>query len=598
MVFVTIPGIGRRAKLLRRIPSLFDPRALEFQCLLSNKLARLAPSFALIEFAVWASLNSQNTIAIIEIERRLKSRNPELYRALLSKSDIFTEGLSTANFEFGDYRNGLEKTQLLYALGPNPADNFAGLRLAFFHAMRKEIDLAKAHFWDHFKLDQFHGPWAPIERSVGEVIKDRLLLGSINESPETIGIFFLSSTNALGHAILDPYYFLLLHRSRFDRIYFVGPPLDRYRSASRTCIETLRHHAEYIETEDDRLINLSWMNLGEHEYSFGSHLSGRDRRELSFKFSEPVLEKILAANVTLVMNNYWGLLRDAYYGQVSGSAFQINSWFLSPPDATKVRAQGFCFRHGINLDKPLIVLHMREPSYHRLAKQKFRDTKPKDYIAGIKALLDLGYQVCRIGDRSMRRLKIKHDLYFEIPRLQGYNHFVDVFLIDKCNFMIGSQSGPCAYARAFGKPLLSVNAVFHYTLIPTPYELACLKRYYKIDRRGRKLKLLTVREALQLDCAQFENYAQFKDAGVAIEPAKEDEIKASMLEMVDWSKDWSQQPTVDQKEAQNDFDAFSRELSARTDLRVPIGDYLGFALPGYRLSQKVIEMRHQSPSSK
>ncbi|MCH9675182.1 MAG: hypothetical protein K0U93_27315, partial [Gammaproteobacteria bacterium] len=55
----------------------------------------------------------------------------------------------------------------------------------------------------------------------------QLLRMRLNREPK-VAVFFLSSTHALGHAILDPYHFLALHREKFDRIIFMGPGRESY----------------------------------------------------------------------------------------------------------------------------------------------------------------------------------------------------------------------------------------------------------------------------------------------------------------------------------------------------------------------------------
>mgnify|MGYP000972648494 CR=1 FL=1 len=75
------------------------------------------------------------------------------------------------------------------------------------------------------------------------------------------GVFFHSSTQALGHAILDPYYFLALRRDQYDAIYFLGPARTSYRPASAQCLRLIEQHGVYTEVADPALMNASWMYL-------------------------------------------------------------------------------------------------------------------------------------------------------------------------------------------------------------------------------------------------------------------------------------------------------------------------------------------------
>ncbi|MDO8875002.1 MAG: TIGR04372 family glycosyltransferase [Pseudolabrys sp.] len=406
-----------------------------------------------------------------------------------------------------------------------------------------------------------------------------------------IGVFFLSSTEALGHAILDPYYFLVLHAKRFDVIMFIGPPRAAYRPASRVCLDIVERYGRYIETTNDVMLNLSWMNLGgvsqpPLEFTleqFGEGVSAVGRWYKS--------EKIELGSLDLVIENYWSLLRDAVHRACDvNDAFEHNAWHMKLPESYGLIGEAFCFRHKIDIDKPLVVLHARADNYHGLEKQAFRNADIETYEPGVLELLDRGYQVLRIGDRGMPRLPIRHKNYRELPRLPGYRHELDPYFISKAAFMIGCQSGPCAYARALGTPLLSVNAVLHYTLLPAKMEMACFKRYKLIE--SSKLRPLDLEGALAAGVHHFDTTIQFERARVRLEPARPEEIKAAVKDMIAWLEN----PDLPETEHQLRFKAAvehtAQELARKgRELDNPIADFIGISLPGYRISPTVAAMR-------
>src|SRR5690606_14147142 len=124
------------------------------------------------------------------------------------------------------------------------------------------------------------------------------------------------------------------------------------------------------------------------------------------------------------------------------------------------------------------------------------------------------YQVVRLGDTKMPRLRIDDPGYFEIPYMKHYENALDPFFIKYSIFMIGSQSGPCSYARAFGIPILSVNAVLSYTLLPAPMEMACFKRYVEINKNGDE-KFLEFDQLLDRNVFQMETLYQFDKLGLS-----------------------------------------------------------------------------------
>lgn len=387
------------------------------------------------------------------------------------------------------------------------------------------------------------------------------LLGEVDFS--NCGVFFLSSTEALGHAVLDPFYFIAQNKNRFDRLIFIGPPRESYRPASRTCLQIVEQYGDYYETNSDILLNLSWMSLGHHQ----------------------------AGRFTFVIDHYWMLLRHAVHRtRDPADDYRHNAWHLQLPPYYAEVTKSFAKRHGLDLERPFVVMHVRDKGYHGIALQSYRDSAVVNYREAVEYLLDRGFQVVRIGDKSMPRLDLQRAGYFETPFLSGYAYEIDPYLIAKSRFMIGCQSGPCAFARALGVPILTVNAVLHYTLLPSPMEMACFKRYYAVvDGVSREL---TLKQALDRGCYHFDNSFQYDEAGIRVENALPDEITASVIDMVAWLETPDLPETDDQIKFREHVEAVAQDLKARgPELSLPIADYLGICLPGYRVSPSVLQMR-------
>jgi len=385
------------------------------------------------------------------------------------------------------------------------------------------------------------------------------------DATSQIGVFFLNSVQALGHAVLDPYHFIALNRDRFDRLVFIGPPRAAYRPASRACLQIIEQYGDYLETSSDLLGNLAWMSLGHHSI-------GR---------------------VTLLVDHYWSLLRAAVYRtRNAADPFRHNGWHLRLPDYFAVVGEAFCRQHGIDLTRPLVVLHVRDSGYHGIERQSFRDASVEDYRDAIGYLLDRGYVVVRLGDRSMPRLEMGRARYFELPFLAGYRHEFDSFMISRSRFMIGCQSGPCAFARALGVPLLTVNAVLHYTLLPAFREMVCFKRYFRV-RNGERIAL-SLADALDARAYQLDNAYQVEAAQLVVQTASIEEITAATRDMDVWMDDPDLPETAEQS-------AFRQQVATHADAlaqgRYPgtlaIADYIGICLDGYRLSPTVARMREE-----
>jgi putative glycosyltransferase (TIGR04372 family) len=496
------------------------------------------------------------------------------------KTNLFASSVALC-FELALYRRATEVANLAVQREPRTLRaRYDYLKAAFAAGQLRNERKALEFFGRQYNLID---DWTPIaaerdfERVIAvvhkqtlhtitpEVIYQRLRLGRMART----AIFFLSSTEALGHAILDPYHFIALNRSKFEQLIFIGPPKARYRTASAACLPIIEQYGTYVETGSDILWNLSWMSLGCHE----------------------------VGSVSCIIDHYWALLRKAVLRtRDSSDAFCHNTWHLSLPATYSEIGQRFCKDAGIDLKQPIAVLHVRDPGYHGIVKQSYRDATVENYRAAIENLLRAGYQVVRLGDRAMPRLKGLRSGYVELPFAEEYQHELDPFFISRAKFMIGSQSGPCAFARAFGTPLLTINAVLHYTLLPTPREMACFKRYYR--GTGEDKRELSIEEAIESRIFHFENTFQFERAGISVREASSDEIVAAVCDMIAWLDN----PALPETELQKRFQACVQKMADRLaregdGLELPIADYLGICLPGYRLSPTVAAMREPASSA-
>jgi putative glycosyltransferase (TIGR04372 family) len=509
--------------------------------------------------------------------------------------------VATAAYELARYKDAV--AAFLHVRDADPSalcDGYDYAKAAYAAGKIRNPELAMEFFARQFGTCYGRTPFdSQAKRIFLGTMFDRVSLAAMGtiarrqegkDTPERIGVFFLSSTEALGHAILDPYYFLALRRSDYDRVVFIGPPRERYRSASAVCLKIVEQYGDYVESTDDFLLNLSWMSMG--TASFGP---------LTFHFSPSSQVPVQPENgradqlgfppLDIVIEHYWSLLREAVHrSRDQQDQFRHNGWHMQLPAAFEDEGTAFSRQHGIDLKRPLVVVHARDHGYHKIEKQAFRNADVTNYLAALNYLLKAGYQVVRIGDRNMQRLDIASPDFHELPFMEGYSHMLDPFFISRSRFMIGCQSGPCSYARALGIPLLSINAVLHYTLLPAAREMACFKRYMRDEPGGtRELALM---DALAAGVYHFDNSYQFRQAGIRMEDASSDEIIAAVKDMIAWL-DNPELPETGLQVAFRDavVDVAAGLQIKGMELDLPIGDFIGIALPGYRISPSVAAMR-------
>ena len=481
----------------------------------------------------------------------------------------------TALLELGDYEGASESLQKAFEIDPMFCRPWmAGLNCAFSQGqlLRGEKGLAtyvanynaftsRPSKAQAFAAGNETGRNISTDNHIFYIVQQIKLLGLPRGLLKgNTGIFFQNATAALGHAILDPFHFLNLYRGRFDKIVVIGPPTGWHSKATAVALDMLKQYVVYVETTDDFLLNLSWMNFGEYAYK----------------------------NLTFVLKNYWGLCRDVAKARSEPHAVLNNDrQYLSLPERFRLRGREICRRKGIDLSGKIVVLHVREHDYHKLKKQDYRNADIKNYLPAIRYLSDEGYLIVRVGDSSMSRRADRSLRVIDLPHASYYEPFLDPFFIEHCDFLITCQSGPCGYGRVFGKPNLTLNAVYHYSLIPEHQELVAFKSYRR--RNEDSFRELSCQEIMDDQLYLLENSMQFRNEGIEVEEMTADEILAAVKEMVRWVENPALPPTP----LQEKFRKITEEAAKRRGESAgpSISDYIGFSLPGYRLSDAVAQMR-------
>lgn len=376
----------------------------------------------------------------------------------------------------------------------------------------------------------------------------------------SVGVFLGYYPNAVGHAVLDPFHLYQLFRDRFDHLVIVRGPGAVYNPATRLATEVVGQYVDQVEVDDGEVLTFAWHGLGELRHE----------------------------NTTFLLHNYWTLNRMAYQARTNPAhAMSRGRSYFAPPPKVAARAEALCRRIGIDPDRPLVVVHTREHGYHKLGVQRFRNTDVRNYVPALRRLIALGFQVVRVGDQKMTRVVREVPGLVELPFVRGYHPALDVYLIARCRFMMSCQSGPCSYARAFGKPNLVLNAVYHYTLLPEHNELLAFKTY----RDARTGRALGVEELLRTGAHLLDRTCHFDDAGIELEEMTRDEILAATEEMVEWLAD----PDRPESPAQRRFRRLMAWHSAHPTrdhpLAHPLSDYVGYGLPECRVSDAVCRLR-------
>jgi len=159
---------------------------------------------------------------------------------------------------------------------------------------------------------------------------------------------------------------------------------------------------------------------------------------------------------------------------------------------------------GIDTRRPIVCVHVRESGYWARTGDRTHSVQNADiitYIPSIQLLADNGFQVVRLGDRSMKPLPALKST-FDYALSDFRNDTLDLYLLARSTFLLGSSSGPAAVASMFDVPLLATNWIAVHKIPFLPNDLVLLKRF---KYRSRDT-LLPFEELLKLDYGEYLYY--------------------------------------------------------------------------------------------
>jgi len=498
-----------------------------------------------------------------------------IYAVLPADLDVlFT--LASSLYDVGDDELAKALYERLVALSLEFSRNYGCfVRLAFLYGRLRQSDVALGNYAMHYDRN----PVEPEKASAFGLAASRLedkgrqflravdrkvvkLLRSIPAPEGHTAIFFFSPGNAIGHAVLEPFWLLNLIGGRYERIILIGAAQAVSTPPVRVALQIVDQYVERIEVDDESLINLWWMDFGD----------------------------IKSDRFTYIFRDYRRLARSIYDARMDpANPLAARRKQFELPSAFGALGDQVAATNRLDLSRPIVVIHVREHGYHQLGVQAFRNARMINYLPAIRMLIDLGYLVVRVGDSNMSEVKIDSPYFVDLPHQPYASPFLDPYFISRARFMIACQSGPCAYARAFGIPILSLNAVYHYSLIPEAHELVAFKSYRRVI--GGRNVALSFADIVASKLHQLETTQQFTRAGVVLDELSSEEVTAATNEMLDWLAD----PTRKESTLQAGF----REIAlTAADAMAPAAEdpralrnYLGYALPTCRVSDAIVRLR-------
>ncbi|MDO8675137.1 MAG: TIGR04372 family glycosyltransferase [Candidatus Omnitrophota bacterium] len=106
-----------------------------------------------------------------------------------------------------------------------------------------------------------------------------------------------------------------------------------------------------------------------------------------------------------------------------------------------------------------VCLHVRESGWNDNSHAgNFRNADIKTYVPAIKAIVDAGGWVVRMGDLGMTPLP-PMDHVIDYAHSDAKSDWMDIFLCSQCRFLVGTSSGVHTISLVFGVPVVMTNCL-------------------------------------------------------------------------------------------------------------------------------------------
>ena len=174
-----------------------------------------------------------------------------------------------------------------------------------------------------------------------------------------------------------------------------------------------------------------------------------------------------------------------------------------------------------------VGLHVREGGFYTESGggiSTHRNSRVEDYFPAIRAIVDAGGIVVRLGDKSMKKLP-KMDGLIDYAHSAVKSPSMDIFMCATSRFVIGTTSGLTTVCLAFGTPMLLANCISNDWQLWTKETDFIVKRVREIAT-GRYLTFAeTYRQPMQ---GYLINNLVMQRKGYEILPNTDDEIEEAV----------------------------------------------------------------------
>ena len=309
-------------------------------------------------------------------------------------------------------------------------------------------------------------------------------------------VYIIAQAVRIGHSAVETMFVNSMLGKNYDQLLIVTGTLE-HLYANRSVFEVTGPNIVHVETTEQNVIKIGYLHYGLLQFD-------------AFDF--------------LVMSP------ETLYAQFS--AFTRGGGKIAPFELTpRLKQLGGPWLNSLGVpdDAPIAILHARDRGYASfMTHHYFRCADVNTYHLAIDALIERGYWVFRIGDRTSPPLTHVRDQLVDVPHLQKHGDWMDIYLCGRCTFGVMQLSGPEAILRGFRKPMLLANAVPDLSREPTPLDLFMLKRFR--SRAGGQD--MTYQDFLRAGAPMLSMTDEFTNAGIDIIENTPEELRDAVLDML------------------------------------------------------------------
>ena len=325
------------------------------------------------------------------------------------------------------------------------------------------------------------------------------IIGAAVEGQGRQLVYLLVQVDRVGQLAQEIFQIRTIFQGAFDELLLITPPLNE--RVNREVWRIFTRNAQWFPCADTDVLNIGWQDIG----------------------------AVQQGNRTYALYNPSTLYRRHFETLARGSTSQ----YLTLTAEDEARGQDLRRDFHIPPDAPIATLHVREAGYlPQLPYHSFRDADIATYVPAIRFLIERGFYVVRLGDRSMRRLPAHHPQFIDAPFHPAYQPLVEPYFLWTSRFFLGTFSGPYSIARAFNTPTLIANGHVQSIILGGDRDLFAYKKYYS-HTLGR---MLTYREVVLSPLVDFSKTEEFINYKVQIIDNTPEELwrgAAEMLQQLD-----------------------------------------------------------------